>query len=425
MSYCRITKSRRVVCSDKLSFIDTTNPYNVYQERVVLAMVGLPARGKSFISKAIVRYMRFLGCPTKIFNAGNLRREMGMSGIDASFFDPDNEEAKQSRENMAMACLDALLEWTERPEGGCSIGILDATNTTIERRRKVIERVALEYEKDPNVRLLFLESITDDKDLLETNYRMKLANDDYKDQNAEEALRDFKVRVVQYESQYQRIGDEEGDDIRYLKVVDAGRKLISQNIEGFVLRNVQTLVGSLHLKKRRIWITLVGEVENDELTILGGDSELTEAGRIYAKAIADLIQKRLPEETTKLPIITGTYRRYVEMTEIICDELHNQDTQQFEILTLAACNDLCEGLMDSLTLEERSQQFPQDCVTREHDKLRYRYPGVGGESYEDLVARCNDVVCRLEQVQTDLLLICDRAVFRTMMGYFFYFTCLN
>lgn len=40
---------------------------------------------------------------------------------------------------MAMDCLDELLDWLQEQTvtGGCACGILDATNTTIERRAKV------------------------------------------------------------------------------------------------------------------------------------------------------------------------------------------------------------------------------------------------------------------------------------------------
>ena len=75
----------------------TQNSFCVFQERVVIAMVGLPARGKSYISKAIVRYLNFLGCPTQLFNAGSLRRKQGLAGTDASFFDPSNKSAQEQR----------------------------------------------------------------------------------------------------------------------------------------------------------------------------------------------------------------------------------------------------------------------------------------------------------------------------------------
>ena len=62
----------------------TTAVADVIDERVVIAMVGLPARGKSYISKAIVRYLQFLGVSCKLFNAGNKRRDQGGAGAGAS-----------------------------------------------------------------------------------------------------------------------------------------------------------------------------------------------------------------------------------------------------------------------------------------------------------------------------------------------------
>lgn len=37
----------------------------------------------------------FCGCPTQLFNAGNLRRESGKSGVKANFFDNSNADAKR------------------------------------------------------------------------------------------------------------------------------------------------------------------------------------------------------------------------------------------------------------------------------------------------------------------------------------------
>ena len=145
----------------------TTNPHEVLQERVLVAMVGLPARGKSYISKAVIRYLRFLGCPAKLFNAGNKRRTEGLAGTDASFFSASNTEAKAMREQMAMECLDELLDWLQaetEPEAGCACGIFDATNTTKARREKVRLRVARER---PCVRLIWVETICDDVAVLE------------------------------------------------------------------------------------------------------------------------------------------------------------------------------------------------------------------------------------------------------------------
>ena len=65
----------------------------------------------------------------------------------------------------------------------------DATNTTKARRAAIMDRA----RREPNTYLLFVESICDDPVILERNYRMKLKNQDYKDQDPVEALKDFKV----------------------------------------------------------------------------------------------------------------------------------------------------------------------------------------------------------------------------------------
>ena len=42
--------------------------------KLVIILVGLPARGKSYISKKISRYFNWVGYTSKIFNVGNYRR---------------------------------------------------------------------------------------------------------------------------------------------------------------------------------------------------------------------------------------------------------------------------------------------------------------------------------------------------------------
>ena len=50
----------------------TMNEHQAVDEEVVVVMVGVPARGKSFISNALMRYLNFLGCATQMFNAGQV-----------------------------------------------------------------------------------------------------------------------------------------------------------------------------------------------------------------------------------------------------------------------------------------------------------------------------------------------------------------
>ena len=41
----------------------------------VICMVGLPARGKTYIAKKLARYLNWIGITTKVFNVGEYRRQ--------------------------------------------------------------------------------------------------------------------------------------------------------------------------------------------------------------------------------------------------------------------------------------------------------------------------------------------------------------
>ena len=241
--------------------------------KLVIVMVGLPARGKSYITKKIARYLNWLQHDTRIFNVGE-RRRVAAGGLgpsatrdtirsqqplqstrfaegslnkvlirgntniafipptkilingeppphdmlpspaldlaeedhsasrivsngtfrkgnlgpemvarpphkgesmekihDASFFDPNNEKAAYIRDEIAMATLDELLDYI-LDQGG-SVGIFDATNSTLERRKLVMQRIR--ERAGPELGVLFLESLCVDEQLLESNVRLKLS----------------------------------------------------------------------------------------------------------------------------------------------------------------------------------------------------------------------------------------------------------
>lgn len=398
----------------------TQNENKVVEQKVVLAMVGLPARGKSYISKAIVRYLNFCGCPTRLFNAGNLRRESGKSGVDANFFDQKNADAKRLRDEMAMECLDQVLDFLEACGRATAVGILDATNTTLDRRRKVKEKVCGRQ----GIRLIFLESLCDDEEILQNNYELKLGNEDYKGMNAESALQDFKNRVHQYAEVYEPVEDHECDHrCGYIKLINAGEKLIcyrcrSKDDEYGVVRYIFGLMGSINLGKRCIMIAMVGETEHDRKGLLGGDSELSEAGQRHAAAIARLVGERERQAGKPVLVMCGTLARHLQTVEALKGVNGCSDNQCRTVLKFARLNELCAGLLDSLSYKDMKELYPEEWEERRKDKLNYRYPGVGGESYQDVVFRLTYLVLRLEQVMGNVLLLCDKAVCRVLLAYF-------
>jgi 6-phosphofructo-2-kinase len=155
--------------------------------KLVIVMVGLPARGKSYVTKKVCRYLNWLQHDTKIFNVGNQRRKVAGRPLDsavvghcsdsaggppvlsenadhsASFFDPDNLQAGRLREQVAMETLGELLDYLL--DEGESVAIFDATNSTIERRGLIVQRV--KEKAGPKLSVLFLESQCFDEGICE------------------------------------------------------------------------------------------------------------------------------------------------------------------------------------------------------------------------------------------------------------------
>ena len=106
-------------------------------QRLVIVMVGLPARGKTFTARKLSRYLAWRGYQTKVFNVGNYRRDPVGAAVPAAFFDPTNEVGAASRQQIALEALNDMLKWVR--ESG-QVAIYDATNSTKMRRKRIRNR---------------------------------------------------------------------------------------------------------------------------------------------------------------------------------------------------------------------------------------------------------------------------------------------
>ena len=518
--------------------------------KLVIVMVGLPARGKSYITKKIARYLNWLQHDTKIFNVGERRRtaaggppahltdngpsnvrqdrkiaaasangvldhhkceqatsvltkilingepppdtppfELPLPALDvtddsndvtsqhivpsgdpngkqtskqrptpssskslecmeqtASFFDPSNEKAANIRDELAMATLDELLDYI-LDQGG-SVGIFDATNSTLERRKLVMDKVR--RRAGPELGVLFLESLCIDENLLESNMRLKLSGPDYKDQDPVAALVDFKKRVALYEKKYAPLGEyEEKNNMPYIQMIDVGRKVVSHQIRGFLSAQTAYYLLNFNLAPRQIWITRHGESVDNVNGKIGGDSDLSNVGQAYAKALTNFIKherevwevhQRDKALSTHFPPQPGdttppnpdydhgattdddhASRNYCVWTSMLKRSIQTAqyfDEEDFDIKQMKMLDELNAGIMEGLTYEEIRLKYREEYELRKKDKLHYRYPGSGGEGYLDIINRLRAVIVEVERTTDHVLLVGHRSVARVLLAYF-------
>ena len=309
-------------------------------ERVVIVLVGLPGRGKSFVARKLQTFLKWRGTECKVFNVGKYRREAAAGvapaadaggdddqskrqeagSCDANFFDSKNEAAAKLRQEVAALALQDMLKWLDRPEeqlgntnagsgigqsgGGSSgsgsepsspnaprpvyqrsmsttansvqtssidrVAIFDATNSTVARRQWVLEECTSPIKRaNKPTGVVFVESICDDQELLDENFRFKIQNSpDFQGMTEEEAIADLRKRVAKYEEQYETIDD---DALSYIKIFNLSSKVMVNHIYGRMAKVIVPALMSWNIGSRPIYICRAGETFSIQTSAEIGD----------------------------------------------------------------------------------------------------------------------------------------------------------
>ena len=147
-----------------------------------------------------------------------------------------------------------MLAWFR--QGGGVVAILDATNSTKERRKWVLDTC----NKD-GIDVIFVESKCDDEELIMANIRdVKTTSPDYKGQDPEKAAQDFRNRIRNYEKVYKTVdGDKDEGDYTYLKILDVGKQVIINQIQDYLQSRIVYYLMNLHIRPRSVWLSRVSQ----------------------------------------------------------------------------------------------------------------------------------------------------------------------
>ncbi|KAG6817352.1 hypothetical protein H0H87_009951 [Tephrocybe sp. NHM501043] len=416
------------------------------ESKIVLAMVGLPARGKSYLSNKLMIYLKWLEYDVKVqvFNVGQLRRTRAkqkakQSGIKedhtAQWFSHENQNANESREQLAHDSLEMLIQWLK--DGG-NVGIHDATNSTRSRRASIEARVA----KEKGFLLIFLESLCDDPAVIAANVALKIrsGDPDYEGMDPEKAKQDFLTRIKEYEKVYETITE---PHLSYLRIVNVGSEVTMSRINGYLSSRIAFYLMNLHLNPRSIYLSRVREIHyaiselypflfpiqhgESQFNVegkIGGDSLLSPRGLKYAEALPALVTDNIGDAPLTVRAQYSVVKIFylIELSPKVWTSTLRRTIQTgqhlpYPKLTWKSLDELDAGVCDGMTYEEIEQAYPEDFANRDDDKFNYRYRG--GESYRDVVVRLEPVIMELER-QENILIIGHQAILRCLYAYFHY-----
>ncbi|MEW6521076.1 MAG: 6-phosphofructo-2-kinase/fructose-2,6-bisphosphatase [Thermodesulfobacteriota bacterium] len=364
--------------------------------KLVIAMVGLPARGKSTMAWKIARTLEYDDVRVRIFNNGELRRKMSKENTSSpDFFSPHNPKGLELREKCARINLGLAHSFLGK---GGEVAIIDASNVTRYRRRMIEETFA-------GVPVFFIECANVDEEVNEAYLEHKASLMEFSHLSPAEAFDSFYKRVSHYESIYEPLNEE-----RNRVLVDSFECCILQEQIADVVPyhdRIRDIITTRII--RNLFLVRHGETYFNLEDRIGGDSDLTEKGLAQARALAGHFAE------VPIPIIfTSNHKRTLQTAAAIAEK-----QKECSIIALPEFNEIHAGYCEGLTYQEIREQMPNVANARNRNKYHYIYPmGEGYVTMEKRVHRGLQKVFYLNNYNDNIMIVGHRAVNRMILSDF-------
>ncbi|KAF7325740.1 6PF2K domain-containing protein [Mycena kentingensis (nom. inval.)] len=433
--------------------------------KILIITVGLPARGKTHISRALERYLRWMGVKTQVVSLGDYRRKTlgGAQKLPPDYFTLGEKSAETQalREKISTGCENTIWEFFT---GGGQVVIYDANNGT----RAARNQLAAKFDK-AGIHVIILESMCDNQEIIERNIRsVKISSPDYRGWNPDKAVEDYYGRIRDHEKYYEPV---EETTWPFIRIINVGEKMmvnVRSTFAALMFADHSTIMHLLIGHKSRIVFFLMN-IHNRYRTIYfarsgqsliehsyKADSDLSPAGWEYAERLKDFVVERRAKQglsDRRLVIWTSTRRRAhhtawpflsaaqttttssapvspTGSTHTLRDTLTpdpvppanpagerptNPPVLNVKVVEKPQMSEINPGVWDGLSPDQARKYYPSDWEGFTRDPYSFRAPRA--ESYHDLGVRIEPILIELEREREDLLIIGHASVIRCLLAY--------
>ena len=341
--------------------------------RIAIATVGLPARGKTHVSVALARYLRWLGVKTRIFHLGDYRRAIVGHGRDVPddyFFVNASASSVLLRQKILKKCREDIYHFLNHENG--QVAIYDAVNPLSAGRKSL----AKEFAKH-DIRCLFIESSCDDQKIIEENVRsVKISSPDYIGWSEQDAVKHYLNRVSAKIPHFETM---EETDLDWIKMINAGERIIvNNNSFSYISHRIVFYLLNLHIKSRHTYFARAGSTLEEES--FKADASLSPQGHEYAKKMTDTMIKHREEERQAiiakggvdtplkpLTIWSSTRRRTIETSTYFA-------ARGYKVRQRSQMSQLNPGVCEKKSERKIREQYPDEVEKHDLDPYHHRFP---------------------------------------------------
>ncbi|CAG7852417.1 6-phosphofructo-2-kinase/fructose-2,6-bisphosphatase Short=6PF-2-K/Fru-2,6-P2ase; Short=AtF2KP; Short=PFK/FBPase; Includes: RecName: Full=6-phosphofructo-2-kinase; Includes: RecName: Full=Fructose-2,6-bisphosphatase [Serendipita indica DSM 11827] len=374
--------------------------------KILIVVAGLPARGKTHISRSLERYLRWNGVTTEVFSLGDYRRKtLGHAkALPADYFShgAKSEETLKIRNSVRERCERDIHDFFEHAG---QVAIYDANNGTKQSRRALYDRF-----HSVGYHVIFLESVCNNQEIVLANIRsVKISSPDYAQWDPDEAVKDYMKRIADHERHYEPV---EEMDIPWIRLFNVGEKIQINKIQGYLQSRIVFFLMNIHNRQRFIYFARSGQslIEHS----YRADSDLSPSGWDYAKETKEFYD-RAAAPTASRSRNRGPWSRFASTS----GQLDLPPTQAaYSRIKVVEKSRLCEinpGVWDGLSPDDVRTRYPLEWEDFLRDPYGHRAPRA--ESYHDLCIRLEPILIELEDMKDDLLIISHASVIRCLLAY--------
>lgn len=366
--------------------------------KLYIALVGLPARGKSTIANRLKDNLHKDSIHVRIFNNGDLRRRLtGRSTSHPEFYAPTNTEGVALREHIAMINIQRARNYLS---GTGEVAILDATHASRQRRDK-LSRLLDDHP------VLFIECVNEDDEILKASVLRKIMLPEFNGLASDEAIESFQKRIRYYQTIYSPLEDERD----FVCLDSLHNKILREEITDkipFYDRIRDFLVTDT---VKNLYLVRHGETYFNRENRIGGDTELTETGWMQARAIADHFAGK------KIPFIFTSDKKRTRQTATPSLKVQ----KHCETIALKEFDEIDGGVCECMTYREIREKYPEIFSARRKDKYNYVYPrGEGYATMKDRIYTGIKKALYLSGTADRIMIVGHQAVNRMIMAHFLY-----
>ncbi|CAK9438550.1 uncharacterized protein LODBEIA_P27740 [Lodderomyces beijingensis] len=417
--------------------------------KIIIALAGLPGRGKTHLSVSLTRYLRWLGVKTHSFHLGDYRRATAEDDLTHDLFVPTPKSSKAHvlREKAANECLNDILNFFKNDKG--QVAIYDAVNAKPEFRLHLHQKFS-----DLKIQLIFIESlVTDDSIVMKNIEEAAKSSPDYNNWDYDLAFKDYSERIQALAPYYQEMGlTDDEKHLSYIKFINFGERIELHNSNyGYLINKVVFYLMNGRIKSGSVFLARCYKNSVD----FNQDPPLDEEGLKYSKDLTETLIEHLKSEgkdyfephkdssdqsveekekekvsveerrpgsgmdgvdENSLVVWTSVKKRTIETASYMKKRMINTRHR----VQLSQKN---PGVVGTMSETEIQQKFPEEYAQFLKDPYHYRFSRA--ESYHDLAIKIEPLILEMERMSGDILIIADDTILKVFYGYLMSCSCYD